>query len=104
MEEDAASWAGTTAMQPTTGSGGKKSETDRTALVSARLKQIYRKAVFPVEKRHRYDYFYESPFLTDVEFECTFRQAEHWHDFNLLGLHNVVGLYGPAWLALRVSL
>eukprot|EP00550_Attheya_septentrionalis_P000201 CAMPEP_0198290294 /NCGR_PEP_ID=MMETSP1449-20131203/8223_1 /TAXON_ID=420275 /ORGANISM="Attheya septentrionalis, Strain CCMP2084" /LENGTH=570 /DNA_ID=CAMNT_0043988787 /DNA_START=10 /DNA_END=1725 /DNA_ORIENTATION=+ len=69
MEEDAASWAGTTAMQPTTGSGGKKNETDRTALVSARLKQIYRKSVYPVEKRHRYDYFYESPYLTDVEFE-----------------------------------
>jgi hypothetical protein len=101
MEDDAASWAGTTAMQPT-GSGGKKSDTDRTALVSARLKQIYRKAVYPVEKRHRYDYFYESPFLTDVEFECTFRQAEHTHDFNLL--HSVFGLYGPSWLALRLSL
>lgn len=42
---------------------------DRTARVSARLKQIYRKSVLPVEKRYRYDYFYESPFLSDVEFD-----------------------------------
>ena len=43
---------------------------DRSSRVQARLKQIYRKAVLPVEKRFRYDYFYESPFLSDVEFDC----------------------------------
>lgn len=42
---------------------------ERTAMVAARLKSIYRKSVLPVEKRFRYDYFYESPFLTDVEFD-----------------------------------
>jgi hypothetical protein len=42
---------------------------DRTAAISARLKRIYRKAVLPVEKRYRYDYFYESPLLSDVEFD-----------------------------------
>uniref|UniRef100_A0A7S4W417 Dynamin-type G domain-containing protein n=1 Tax=Ditylum brightwellii TaxID=49249 RepID=A0A7S4W417_9STRA len=42
---------------------------DRTNLVAARLKSIYRKSVFPVEKRFRYDYFYESPFLSDIEFD-----------------------------------
>lgn len=42
---------------------------DRTALISAKLKAIYRKAVLPVEKRYRYDYFFESPLLTDVEFD-----------------------------------
>jgi hypothetical protein len=42
---------------------------DRTAMISAKLKAIYRKAVLPVEKRYRYDYFFESPFLTDVEFD-----------------------------------
>ena len=42
---------------------------DRTALISARLKAIYRKAVLPVEKRYRYDYFFESPLLTDTEFD-----------------------------------
>jgi EH domain-containing protein 1 len=42
---------------------------DRTAVITARLKTIYRKTVLPVEKRYRYDYFYESPLLTDVEFD-----------------------------------
>jgi len=43
---------------------------DRTAAVAAHLKKIYRKAVLPLEKRYRYDYFYESPLLTDVEFDA----------------------------------
>jgi hypothetical protein len=42
---------------------------DRTAFITGRLKAIYRKTVLPVEKRYQYDYFYESPFLTDVEFD-----------------------------------
>ena len=42
----------------------------RTEKVQSRLKTIYKKAVLPVEKRFRYDYFYESPFLSDVEFDC----------------------------------
>jgi len=42
---------------------------DRTAMVSARLKAIYKKSILPVEKRFRYDYFFESPFLSDVEFD-----------------------------------
>jgi EH domain-containing protein 1 len=45
---------------------------DRTALISAKLKAIYRTAVLPVEKRYRYDYFFESPLLTDVEFDGKF--------------------------------
>ena len=44
---------------------------DCTAVVAAQLKRIYRKAVLPVEKRYKYDYFYESPFLSDVEFDGT---------------------------------
>ena len=52
------------------GGGGPADETaDRTSIITARLKTIYRKTVLPVEKRYRYDYFYESPFLTDVEFD-----------------------------------
>jgi hypothetical protein len=43
--------------------------TDRTAVVSAQLKRIYKKAVLPVEKRYKYDYFYDSPLLTDIEFD-----------------------------------
>jgi len=45
---------------------------DRSSKVQKRLKSIYSKTVLPVEKRFRYDYFYESPFLTDVEFDCKF--------------------------------
>jgi GTPase SAR1 family protein len=47
--------------------------TDRTNVITAKLKTIYRKHVYPVEKRYKYDYFYESPFLTDVEFDGTSR-------------------------------
>ena len=46
------------------------STAERSSRVQARLKAIYRKTVLPVEKRFRYDYFYESPFLSDCEFEC----------------------------------
>ena len=42
---------------------------DRTSIITARLKKIYRKTVLPIEKRYKYDYFYESPLLTDVEFD-----------------------------------
>lgn len=43
---------------------------DRTSIITARLKKIYRKTVLPIEKRYKYDYFYESPLLTDVEFDA----------------------------------
>jgi len=43
---------------------------DRTSVITGRLKTIYRKTVLPVEKRYQYDYFYESPLLTDVEFDA----------------------------------
>jgi len=52
-------------------SGGAAGDTaDRTAVVAKKLKEIYSKAVLPVEKRFQYDYFYESPFLSDVEFDA----------------------------------
>eukprot|EP00542_Grammatophora_oceanica_P018357 CAMPEP_0194028314 /NCGR_PEP_ID=MMETSP0009_2-20130614/2316_1 /TAXON_ID=210454 /ORGANISM="Grammatophora oceanica, Strain CCMP 410" /LENGTH=584 /DNA_ID=CAMNT_0038667665 /DNA_START=12 /DNA_END=1766 /DNA_ORIENTATION=- len=52
-------------------SGPASQETaDRTNMIAAKLKNIYRKAVLPVEKRYKYDYFYESPLLTDVEFDA----------------------------------
>lgn len=44
---------------------------DRSAVISARLKQIYTKSILPVEKKYRYDYFFESPLLSDVEFDGT---------------------------------
>ena len=43
----------------------------RTAKVAARLKELYKKHVLPVEKRYQYDYFFESPLLSDVEFDGT---------------------------------
>lgn len=49
---------------------------DRTSIITARLKTIYRKTVLPVEKRYRYDYFYESPLLTDVEFDGKEKEIE----------------------------
>eukprot|EP00574_Skeletonema_japonicum_P012174 CAMPEP_0201713400 /NCGR_PEP_ID=MMETSP0593-20130828/257_1 /ASSEMBLY_ACC=CAM_ASM_000672 /TAXON_ID=267983 /ORGANISM="Skeletonema japonicum, Strain CCMP2506" /LENGTH=564 /DNA_ID=CAMNT_0048202541 /DNA_START=59 /DNA_END=1753 /DNA_ORIENTATION=+ len=43
---------------------------NKTNRVSAQLKAIYKDNILPSEKRYRYDYFYESPFLTDVEFDA----------------------------------
>jgi N-terminal EH-domain containing protein len=52
------------------GGGGADEIADRTANIAAHLKKIYRKSILPVEKKYRYDYFYDSPLLTDVEFDC----------------------------------
>ena len=60
----------TSSSAPPTPSGDETA--DRTAVVSAQLKRIYKKAVLPVEKRYKYDYFYDSPLLTDVEFDGRF--------------------------------
>jgi len=49
--------------------GGNDEAADRTSIIAGRLKTIYRKAVLPVEKRFKYDYFYESPFMSDAEFD-----------------------------------
>lgn len=52
--------------------GGASEETaDRTSVITGRLKTLYRKTVLPVEKRYKYDFFYESPFLSDTEFDGT---------------------------------
>lgn len=84
MSETPPSWATqqATGSVRKSGSSARKSTTpssppqatgdetvDRTAIVSAQLKRIYKKAVLPVEKRYKYDYFYDSPLLTDVEFD-----------------------------------
>jgi hypothetical protein len=57
--------------------------TDRTNVITARLKTIYRKVVLPVEQRYKYDYFYESPFLSDVEFDgrCHSNDVERLQNF-----------------------
>lgn len=59
--------AGAAGGAPAAGSGDEIA--DRTSVITARLKTIYRKSVLPVEKRYSYDYFYESPLMTDVEFD-----------------------------------
>lgn len=43
---------------------------DRTAKVCARLRELYQSSVLPCEKRYKYDYFFDSPFLSDVEFDA----------------------------------
>ena len=43
---------------------------DRTHFIAEKLKTIYKKSILPVEKKYRYDYFFESPLLSDVEFDC----------------------------------
>jgi hypothetical protein len=68
------SWAtDLSASAAVAGGGGPRDEVaDRTAMITSRLKEIYRKTVLPVEKKYQYDYFYESPLLTDVEFDGKF--------------------------------
>eukprot|EP00585_Thalassiosira_rotula_P007254 CAMPEP_0196132826 /NCGR_PEP_ID=MMETSP0910-20130528/2286_1 /TAXON_ID=49265 /ORGANISM="Thalassiosira rotula, Strain GSO102" /LENGTH=548 /DNA_ID=CAMNT_0041392467 /DNA_START=184 /DNA_END=1830 /DNA_ORIENTATION=- len=43
---------------------------NKTNIVSTKLKAIYKDNILPAEKRYRYDFFYESPHLTDVEFDA----------------------------------
>ncbi len=62
------------------GRKGSSQNADRSSQVQARLKSIYRKTVLPVERRFRYDYFYESPFLTDVEFDCEYWLGKLWRN------------------------
>jgi len=63
-----AEWASTkTAMSPT---NRNEEATEKTNRVSAKLKAIYKDNILPSEKRYQYDFFYESPFLTDVEFDA----------------------------------
>lgn len=50
--------------------GGADEAINKTNNVSAKLKAIYKDNILPAEKRYRYDFFYESPFLTDVEFDA----------------------------------
>ena len=54
--------------EPTTYRPDGESE-DRTVMIAARLKELYAKSIRPVEKRYKYDYFFESPLLSDVEFD-----------------------------------
>lgn len=53
------------------GPAGPDEIADRTSVITGKLKTIYRKTVLPVEKKYSYDYFYESPLLTDIEFDGT---------------------------------
>ena len=75
MPEAAPGWAldtaGTLGMTAGASSAGQPTDeiADRTNVITARLKAIYRKNVLPVEQRYKYDYFYESPLLSDVEFD-----------------------------------
>ena len=60
--------------------GGSPDETgDRTSVITGRLKTLYRKTVLPVEKRFKYDYFYESPFLSDTEFDGRYHSWNRTH-------------------------
>jgi len=62
--------SGSPASQVSAAAAGVVDEVaDRTSIIAGRLKTIYRKTVLPVEKRFKYDYFYESPFLSDAEFD-----------------------------------
>jgi len=49
------------------------SNAQRTSAICASLKSMYAKSVFPLEKKYQYDYFFESPFLSDVEFDGKFQ-------------------------------
>jgi hypothetical protein len=63
------------------GGGGMESSEDRTLVIASRLKLIYAKSILPIEKKFRYDYFFESPLLSDVEFDCKYRTKQRiWQE------------------------
>ena len=43
---------------------------NKASIVAGKLKAIYKTNILPAEKRYQYDFFYESPFLTDTEFDA----------------------------------
>lgn len=66
-----ADWAShKTSMAGGGGGAGADEAVNKTQRVSAQLKAIYKDNILPAEKRYQYDYFYESPFLSDVEFDA----------------------------------
>jgi hypothetical protein len=72
--EEASNYKGVSSAMANKTSTSSSEPLNRTDMVQSRLKKIYNKAVLPVEKRFRYDYFYESPFLSDVEFDCKYHE------------------------------
>lgn len=54
---------------PRSGEGGDDA-TRKTNKVNEQLKSIYKNNILPAEKRYRYDFFDESPYMTDVEFDA----------------------------------
>ena len=48
---------------------------DRTSMIANKLKQLYTKSILPIEKKYRYDYFFDSPLLSDVEFDGTYENC-----------------------------
>lgn len=65
--QDASAFTGGTSASPS--SPKHSNDNDRMSRVSERLKTLYRKSLLPIEKRFKYDYFYESPLMKDVEFD-----------------------------------
>ena len=64
------------------------SSEDRAAAISAKLKQIYNKSILPVEKKYKYDYFFESPLLSDVEFDGTYFRRKKWKTLYFTRIEN----------------
>ena len=56
--------------QKTASLGSHAEAINKTSLVSEKLKAIYKDNILPSEKRYQYDFFYDSPYLTDVEFDA----------------------------------
>lgn len=65
-----ADWSNPSSLSSSSPAVGTDEAITKTNRVSSQLKAIYTENILPAEKRYRYDYFYESPFLTDVEFDA----------------------------------
>jgi hypothetical protein len=75
--------------------GNNTDTDDRTAMIAARLKQLYSKSILPVEKKYRYDYFFDSPLLSDVEFDGTIFEGCLKSIFFLAEKHSSSYVYRP---------
>jgi len=61
--------------------GESTANVDRTVVIAEKLKALYKKSILPVEKKYRYDYFFESPLLSDIEFDGTCPVNPSWMGF-----------------------
>ena len=78
--------------------GETTANVDRTVVIAEKLKALYKKSILPVEKKYRYDYFFESPLLSDIEFDGKCLATSSW-----MGFCRLLTTFALSFVLARVS-